>query len=149
MRRRLYFLFPDTRSVKNTLNELLLARIEIQHIHVLAKDDISLEGLPEANLFQKSDIVHGFETGIITGSATGVAAGVLATLLISSGLDVGLLILACALGGAGVGAWVSSMIGSDVVNSRLKGFQDDIEQGQILLMVDTPKDRGYFHQKPG
>jgi len=47
MRRRLYFMVPDTRSARQIRDELLLARIEDGHIHVMARDGMSLDGLHE------------------------------------------------------------------------------------------------------
>ena len=54
------------------------------------------------------------------------------------GVVVGLLI---GLAGAGVGAWVSSMIGISTPSSRLTEFEKAIEAGPLLMMVDVPKDR--------
>jgi len=51
-------------------------------------------------------------------------------------LDVAI-ILATALGGALVGAWIASLVGAAVPNSRLKQFESDIEAGRILMMVDV------------
>jgi hypothetical protein len=50
-------------------------------------------------------------------------------------------ILATALAGSGIGAWMSSMIGVDVTNTRIKQFEDNIEKGEILFLVDVPKER--------
>ena len=43
--------------------------------------------------------------------------------------------------GAGFGAWVSGMIGISAENSQIQEFHDAIEAGQLLLMIDIPKDR--------
>jgi hypothetical protein len=44
--------------------------------------------------------------------------------------------------GAFFGAWVSSMVGAAVPNSRLAAFAKAIEEdGKILLMVDVPEHR--------
>ncbi|MBN9093294.1 MAG: DUF1269 domain-containing protein, partial [Pandoraea pnomenusa] len=43
--------------------------------------------------------------------------------------------------GALFGAWVSSMIGVSVPNSRLKTFREPLERGMILLMVDVRDSR--------
>lgn len=139
MRRRLYFLLPDIESTRKTVDELLLAHIEFGHMHVMARESISLEGLPEANLLQKSDVVHGFESGMIIGGIIGVIAGTVAMLFPEVSTLGGWLVLGCAVFGTAIGAWVSSMIGSDVRNSRLKRFERPITDGQILLMVDIPK----------
>jgi hypothetical protein len=71
MMRRIYFLVPDIATTKRIVDDLLLARIEERHIHVIAKRGTELEDLPEANLLQKSD----FAGGVLLGSAL-VGAGV-------------------------------------------------------------------------
>jgi len=140
MRRRLYFLLPDVNTSRQIVNELLLARVDIGHIHVMARNGISMTDLPEANIMQKSDLVYGFERGLLIGGFTGIIAGIVASLSPSLGLGGGGLILATAFAGAAIGAWSSGMIGSDVINSRVKPFEKAMENGQILLMVDVPKD---------
>jgi len=140
MRRRLYFLLPDADTTRQIVNELLLARIDIGHIHVMARSGTTMKDLPEANIMQKSDLVYGLEKGLLIGGFTGILAGVIASLLPAIGLGGGGLILACALAGAGIGAWASGMVGSDIINSRVKPFETAIEQGELLLMIDVPKD---------
>ncbi|VAW78529.1 hypothetical protein MNBD_GAMMA15-591 [hydrothermal vent metagenome] len=142
MRRRLYFLLPSVARAKQTVDELLLARIDEHHIHVLAKDDIPLGDLPAANLLQRSDFVHSIEIGLSVGGATGVLAGLVAVAFPPDGIVLGgWVVLATALAGALIGAWASGMIGTDVPNSQLKKFSAAVEQGQILMMVDVPKDK--------
>ena len=48
---------------------------------------------------------------------------------------------AITLCGAGFGAWTATMIGVDVPNTRLKRFEQAIEKGRLLMMVDVAKDR--------
>jgi hypothetical protein len=142
MRRRLYFLLPQVATAKQVVDELLLARVEERHIHVLAKEGVEMEDLPEATLLQKSDFVHGVEQGLAVGGATGVIAGLLAVTFPPAGLVLGGgAVLATALAGAGMGAWISGMIATDVPNSRLKEFEQAVEQGQVLMMVDVPKEQ--------
>lgn len=142
MRRRLYFLLPQVATAKQVVDELLLARVEERHIHVLAKEGVEMEDLPEATLLQKSDFVHGVEQGLAVGGATGVIAGLLAVTFPPAGLVLGGgAVLAAALAGAGMGAWISGMIATDVPNSRLKEFEQAVEQGQVLMMVDVPKEQ--------
>lgn len=138
MRRRLYFLLPDVGRARQILNELLLARIEERHIHVLARDGTPMDGLPSANLLQRSDFLHGSEIGLALGGATGIAVGVLTLLFPPSGMEIGGgAVLAIALAGAGIGAWASGMIGANVPNSQLRKFMPAIERGEVLLMVDV------------
>ncbi len=142
--RRLYFLVPTIESATQIVDELLLARIEERHIHIAAKDHHALEekNLPEANLLQESDFVPALERGLAVGGATGLFAGIVAVSFPPAGLILGGgAILALSLAGAGVGAWISSMIGADVPNSQLKEFQQAIDAGQLLFMLDVPKVR--------
>jgi hypothetical protein len=44
------------------------------------------------------------------------------------------------LAGALLGAWVASMVGASVPNSKLRQFQREIEAGRVLLMADVPYD---------
>lgn len=141
-RRRMYFLLPDVSRAKMVFRELLLARIEERHIHVVAKEGTPLGDLPEATLLQKSDAVHATGLGLIIGGATGAVAGILAMIFPPSGLAMGLsVVLAMALLGSIMGIWVSGMIGSSTPNTHLERFNSEIERGQVLMLVDVPSDR--------
>ena len=142
--RRLYFLIPDTTSAKVIVDELLLARIEARHIHIAAADHHALleANLPEASLLQESDFIPAVERGLAIGGATGVLAGIAAVVIPGAGLALGGgAILGIGLAGAGLGAWVSGMIGVSVPSSRLTDFEKAVEQGNLLMMVDVPKPR--------
>lgn len=142
MRRRLYFLLPNIGRAQRIVDQLLLARIEERHIHILARDGTPMTGLPAASLLQRSDVVHGLESGLAIGGATGVLAGLATLFLQPAGLDTGGgTVLILALAGAGIGAWAAGMIGTSVPNSQLRKFMPAIEQGQVLLMVDVPAGR--------
>ena len=142
--RRLYFLIPDVDSAKTIVDELLLARVEERHMHIAAADHHALTeaNLPEANLLQESDFIPAVERGLAIGGATGILAGIAAVALPGVGLVLGGgAILGIGLAGAGVGAWLSSMIGISVPSSRLTEFEDAIKEGSLLMMVDVPKTR--------
>jgi hypothetical protein len=133
---------PDTISTRQIRDELLLAQIENSHIHVMAKDGTPLADLHEASILQKSDFVHGAETGLAVGGGIGIIAGLVAVFFPPAGVDLQLVtILLTALIGAAFGAWVSSMVASSIPNSRLKSFESAIAAGHILMMVDVPSGR--------
>ena len=142
--RRLYFLVPDIEDVKVIVDELLLKRIPERHIHIVAKDHHALEqaNLPEAGLFEESDFVPALERGVAVGGVTGLLAGMAAITFPPAGIILGGgAVLATSLLGAGLGAWISGMIGVSAPNTQLQRFQEAIEQGQLLMMIDVPKDR--------
>lgn len=139
MRRRLYFMLPDIGSARQMLNEMLLARVEVRHIHFLGKRGALPPDLPEASVLQKTDIVHGAETGMGIGGVAGVIGGILLWLFPPGGITLQLVtVLITAIVGALFGAWVSSMAATAVPNSKLKPFHDDVERGKVLMMVDVP-----------
>jgi hypothetical protein len=140
--RRLYFLVPDIEHTRKIVDELLVARVDEKHIHVIAKEGTPLEDLPEAGLSQKSDLVPALERGLTLGGITGVLVGLVALTVPPAGVVLGGgAILASTLAGAGVGAWMATMIGVDVPNTRLAQFEEAIKHGEVLMMVDVAKDR--------
>jgi hypothetical protein len=142
MRRRLYFVLPDVASASQTANDLLLARIEYRHMHFLGRRDMSLEELHEASYLQKTDLRHALAVGTGIGVIIGMLLGIYLKLTPIGGytFDIGTLIV-CTIAGGLFGAWASTLVGVSLPNSELKQFQDDIEAGKILLMVDVPVSR--------
>lgn len=140
--RRIYFLVPDIETTKRIVDELLLAKIEERHIHVIAKRGTPLEDLPEANLLQKSDFIPAVEQGVAVGGSTGILAGLVAIALPGTApVIAGGVLLASTLAGAGMGAWLGGMVGMSIGNRRIKEFEDAIEAGEFLVLADVPKDR--------
>lgn len=139
MNRRLYFVLPNLPSAERTMDDLLLARIEARRIHCLARRDIDLGRLPPASFLQKTDTVHGAETGMVIGGIAGVIGGSLAIFFPPAGVPLQLVtVLVTGVAGALFGTWVASMVGTAVPNSRLARFNADIGRGRILMMVDAP-----------
>ena len=140
--RRLYFMVPDVDTANTVVDELLLKRVDDHHIHVVAKEGTPMGDLPEANLLQKSDFIPAMERGLAVGGITGVLAGIAAVTFPPAGLVLGGgAILGTSLAGAGIGAWISGMIGMDVPNSQIEKFEAAIEKGEVLMMIDIPKTR--------
>ncbi|HEV7912385.1 MAG TPA: DUF1269 domain-containing protein [Albitalea sp.] len=141
MRRRIYWLLPDLESAKQTMNDLLLARVTEQHMHFVAREDADMTGLHAANVLQTSDVVRAAQAGLVIGGAVGAVLGMVAAVffpIVGDQPQWGMIAVLAMLGGA-FGAWSSSMIGVSTPSHRLKRFEPAIEQGQILLMVDVPR----------
>lgn len=139
---RIYFLVPNVASAKAIVDELLLARIEVRHIHVIAREGTPLESLPEAGLAQRSDLIPAIEKGVAAGGLTGLLAGALAVTFPPAGLVLGGgAVLSLAAFGAGFGAWMASMVGVDLPSSRLEKFESAVQAGELLMMVDVPRAR--------
>ena len=142
MRHRIYWLLPDPKSARRVTDELLLARIEHRHLHFLAKEGIDLSGLHEASALQSSDLISSAQRGLCAGAALGAAAGaMLAAYTMLDDMTKPAIVGALAAAGALFGAWSASLIGASVPSRRLRRFQSELDQGQILLMVDVPHRR--------
>ena len=140
--RRIYFLVPNIDVTKRIVDELLLARIEERHIHIIAKPGTPLEDLPEANLLQKSDFIPAVEQGVAIGGATGILAGLVAIALPATApVIAGGILLASTFAGAGIGAWLGGMVGMSYDSRRIKEFEEAIEAGHLLVLADVPMDR--------
>lgn len=142
MKRRLYFLLPDLDSAKRTADDLLLARVEDRHMRFLARRGTDLGELHEAGYADKTDLVHGAFVGLVAGGAVGMVVGALLVAYPPEGFrpELVAVLIGMVIGGA-LGAWMASMAAVAVPNSRLRQFQDEIQRGRILLMVDVPRER--------
>ena len=137
MRRRLYFILPDVQSAQRTADDLLLARVDDRHMRFLSRRGTALEPLHEAGYLDKTDVIHGAAVGLALGALIGVLAG--AAVVAYEGANAGpVAVLIGMLVGAPFGAWVASMVGAAVPNSRLRQFHADLEAGRVLMMVDVP-----------
>ena len=142
MRLRMYVTLPDLASARQLANDLLLARIEDKHMHFLARRGTDLGELHQASYLQKTDTVHGAFVGFVIGGLMGVIVGLLLMQFPPAGIQLQFVtVLIAAIIGAMLGTWVASMVGLQVPNSRLKGFDPDIQEGKILLMLDVPSGR--------
>ena len=140
---RIYWLLPNLESARKTMDDLLLARVTYGHLHFLARDDIDLTGLHQANVLQSSDVVRSAQAGLVIGIATGAVAGLAIAYfipIVGDSPQWGIAAVLAIVGGL-FGAWSSSMIGISTPSARLRRFEGAIEQGQILLMVDVPRSR--------
>jgi hypothetical protein len=138
--RRIYFLSPDLATTHKIVDELRSEGINDSDIHILAKRDTPLEDLPEAGISIKTDFLPAVERGIALGGTTGLLAGLiglrLAGFAIAGGPILGLI-----MAGATIGSMMSGLIGMNAGNTRLKQFEEAIEQGEFLILVDIPKER--------
>ena len=138
--RRIYFLVPDIETTHKIVDELRSEGIEDRHMHVLAKRDTPLTDLPEASEFQKTDFIPALERGAALGASTGLIAGLVglrfAGFAIAGGPILGVLVF-----GATIGAMMSGLSGLQVGNSKVKQYEEAIEKGEVLVMVDLPKER--------
>jgi hypothetical protein len=138
--RRIYFLVPDLGTTHKIVDELRSKGIEDRHIHILAKRDTPLEDLPEAGVTLKTDFIPALERGVALGGTTGLLAGLVG--LRSAGFAIaGGPILGIIMAGATIGSLMGGLAGMNSGNSRLRKYEEAIEQGELLVLLDIPKDQ--------
>src|SRR5262249_60334931 len=141
MRRRLYFLLPKVESARHTADDLLLARVEDRHLPFLGRRGTDLAELHEAGYLIKTDFMHGAGVGLGLGALGGAALGALIVLNPIEGTHPHpLWFFVAVLAGALLGAWVASMVGASVPNSKLRQFQREAEADQLRALVVVAPD---------
>ncbi len=139
--KRLCFLSPSVDHAKAVVNDLKRDGFEDKHIYAIAKHGQTIEDLPDGGT-DDDDFLPAFERGVTLGGATGVFLGLLALALPPAGIVVGGAgVLLVGLAGASLGGFLSGMAGAAFSSTRLRVFEEDIEAGKILIMVDVPMDR--------
>jgi hypothetical protein len=137
---RLYFMLPNVAVCSSVVEELKAEKIPERHMHAIASAALSLDGLPEASMLQKSEFVHGVEKGVSLGGVAGLLGGLLTITFPPAGLALGgAAVAATTLAGAGFGALVSGLLATDIPNHEVEAFEEGIKAGGVLLMVDVPK----------
>ena len=140
--RRLHVLLPTEESCRLVVEELKASDIPPSHLHALAGLTHELKDLPAASVWQRTELAHGIEWGIGLGGVAGLLGGLLAVAFPPAGIVLGGgALLAGTVAGAGFGALVTALLGSQEHNHELDAFQKALAAGQILLMVDVPRQR--------
>lgn len=139
MRRRLYFVLPDVKSAHTLMDELLLQRIEENHIHFHADQQQSLGNLPKADAMEKSDVVYGAMGGFLFGAIFGLLGGILAYMVPWWFGEVSLTVIpyCMVLGAIACAAWAAA-VATAAPSFRIKSYKNAIEQGNILMIVSVP-----------
>jgi uncharacterized membrane protein len=86
--------------------------------------------------------MRGAEVGLVSGSLLGLVIGTILYVTQPVGITLQpVVILAMGVLFGLFGAWSSSMVGIALPNSQLSQFEEEIEQGKVLLIVDIPRNR--------
>ena len=137
--KRLCFLSPDLGHARQVVEDLKASGIAERDIYALAKHGIDIENLPDAGP-ESDDFLPAYKRGLELGGTAGVLVGLTALVFPPTGIVVGGgLVLLIGLWGAGVGGILTGIAGAAFPSSRLKIFESAIDEGQILIMADVPK----------
>jgi hypothetical protein len=137
MKERLFFFGKDLEACKRIIEDLKEFGLKEEDLHVIAREDISLEPLPEPDLQHRSDVVEAAKRGAATGGAIGLIGSIIAVTVPAAGLAVGggAIIAGTALGSA-LGTWFSTLVGVSVPNRDVEEYRDRIDRGEVMIIVD-------------
>ncbi len=145
MKRRLYFLLPGINCANLMMDDLLLARVNADSIHFLARSDTPLGDLPEATISERSDLIEGWGIGMGLGAVLGLVLGLIALLIptwwYTMPLPTATTLIICTLVGVIVGGLMTALVASTIPNVQLRQFQEPIAEGQVLMIVLAPLHR--------
>jgi len=138
--RRIYVLLPSEERCRAVVDELKDVGIAQTHLHAVAGLGHELKELPEATVWQRTELAHGLERGIALGGVAGLLGGLLAIAFPPAGVVLGGgALLTGTAAGAGFGAIITAIIGSQEHNHELDRFQEALAKGEILLLADVPR----------
>ena len=142
--KRLYYLTKDIDVAESVSDRLHEEGITDWHFHVLGKDKANVvqHHLHGATPLQELDIIRSGERGVMGGFLVGlIAVGVVGSMT-SFGEQMTLTAQLFAIVLFSLfGAWLGGLVGVSTENYKIKRFHDDIENGEILLMVDVTPDK--------
>ncbi|WP_115554770.1 hypothetical protein [Xanthomonas arboricola] len=136
MKLRRVYSTPDLESAQRVLQSARSAGIDNEALSLIARSDIELHDVADERKDAKTDFVPAAARGAATGGAAGLVAGLVAVAVPPIGLTlagVGVM----ALAGALVGSWSSALIGATVPDPVRRQFEDEIEAGRILVVIDA------------
>ena len=135
MKTRHVYSTPDLTTVAAAMSAARGAGIEDTDLLLVARSDIQLESIPDARTQADTDMMPAAARGAGIGGAAGVLAGLVAIAVPAVGIT---LAGAAAMGFAGamLGTWTSALMGSSLPDPIRVKFEDEIQAGRILLLVD-------------
>lgn len=138
MKTRHVFSTPDLDTAKAVMAAARRAGIHDEDILLVARADIELDSIPSERKEADSDFIPAALRGAGYGGAAGLLAGLVAVVVAPIGLTLagaG----AVALAGALVGSWASALMGSSLPDPVRRQFEDQIQAGNILVVIDATK----------
>ena len=138
MKRRLYFLLPDVTHTRALADELEAEGIPRRQIHVVAGQNVDLEGLPTDPEDPGNDPDARLESVFWNGNLA-VFFVALIGLFVLALLQVSAFWLLVPVAVMLVSLISGALFASHVPNVHLSEFSDALHHQEILLMVDVPR----------
>lgn len=135
MSSQLIFTVTSVKICEQVVEVLRQEGVEEDAISVLGNSNHDLSDLPDGGTLE-NDTLPAVQRGAAIGGTAGLLAGLSAVTIAPGLMIAGAAIALAAAGGASIGALGSALIGTSVPNSRLREYQEAVERGELLLVVD-------------
>jgi hypothetical protein len=134
--RRIYMLVPTRHQAKQVVQDLMISRVNRQHIHAVAKPGMNIEGLPEATVRQRSGFVAKIESWFWDLNLMLFFAAFVVLFFSFWALEwflmsVGLMVVV-------VTVVLGYYFAGQVHQAHIDDFEVPLGHGEILLLVDVP-----------
>jgi len=139
MKVRHVFSTPDLDTAQAVMNAARGAGVHDDDILLVARSDIELEEIPNEFKEADTDLIPAALRGAGYGGAAGLLAGLAAIVITPIGLTLAGA-AAAAVAGALVGSWASALVGSSLPDPIRRKFDDEIQAGRILVVLDGDKE---------
>ena len=108
-------------------------------LSLVARSDIELDSISNDYKEADSDSMPAAIKGVVAGGATGFLLGLVAVVVSPLGITLAGAGIA-ALAGAGIGGMASTIFGSALPDPVRQKFDDEIQAGRILLLIDCDEE---------
>ena len=136
MQTRHVFSVRDLSTAQDAVRVAREAGLSTDNISLIARQDIELDSIPDRYKDASTDFMPAALRGAATGGAAGLLAGLVAVVFPPRGVTLAGAALLTA-GGAAVGTWVSALVGSTVQDPVRRKFEEEIDSGRILVVLDA------------
>jgi hypothetical protein len=129
---------PDAATARTVMQAARAAGIPEEDISLIARSDIELDAAPEQHKEAGSDFYPAALRGVVGGGAIGLLAGLVAVAIPPVGITVAG-VAGLTVAGALTGGRASALVGASVPDPVRRKFEDEIEAGRILVVLDGDK----------
>ena len=136
MKHRRIYASPNLAAAQAALGAARDTGIDPDDLSLIARSDIEMDAVPDNLREAHTDMVPAALRGAAGGGAVGLGAGLVAVAVPPLGITLAGAGLMAAVG-ALVGSWSSALVGATVPDPVRRQFEDAIQAGQILLVVDA------------
>ena len=136
MKTRRIYATPNLAAAQAALAAARDTGLDSHALSLIARSDIEMESVSDDLREAHTDSIPAALRGAAGGGAVGLVAGLVAVAVPPLGITLAGAGLMAAVG-ALVGSWSAALVGASVPDPVRRRFEETIEAGQILLVIDA------------